>query len=355
MIFIISFAGSKGELIENLEIPVGVGTDIKKSPVNTIYDVPILTYTFEEGNKVTSSLIHGEASTIGETREDRQLKSSKRFLLGLNRLFVFSEETARNGIKPFIDICFNNPEINDKAVCIICKGTASHILEYKPKGYNSSVEYIEGMVKNLRQFNFFPMEYSIIDIILRMDAEGRTALLPYVEIDNEGLKTTGLAIFDKDKMVAKTNMEETRIINILKENNVKGTLTLKQNSKQYINFYATSKRKIKCSKENGKYKFIINLKINGDIINNELYKNMYQSKDKVKKFENDMNIYVEKLCNSSINTIKNEYKIDVLDLGRVAAAKYGKNKNIDWNKVVSNSDIKVNVSVKVANEGRGDY
>ncbi|WP_406541043.1 Ger(x)C family spore germination C-terminal domain-containing protein [Clostridium ljungdahlii] len=78
-------------------------------------------------------------------------------------------------------------------------------------------------------------------------------------------------------MIAKTNVKEAKIINLLKENNVKGILTLQQNSKKYIDFYATSRRKVKCYRENGNYKFIINLDLKGDIISNELYKNMYKT------------------------------------------------------------------------------
>ncbi len=58
---------------------------------------------------------------------------------------------------------------------------------------------------------------------------------------------------------------------------------------------------------------------------------------------------------SFINKIKSDINIDILNLGSVAAAKYGRETGIDWNKEVLNSDIKVNVKVKVDSQGRGDY
>ena len=53
--------------------------------------------------------------------------------------------------------------------------------------------------------------------------------------------------------------------------------------------------------------------------------------------------------------MKNEYKVDCLQLGWVAAAKYGRDTGVDWDEVVSNSDIKVNVKVNVDKVGRGQY
>lgn len=362
LIFVISFIGTKGELVENLQIPVGVGCDIEKTSSYTSYIVPILVHSLENGNKIVSNVLTGEGSTVGKTRENRQLKSSKKFLLGINRIYIFSEEASRNGIKNFIEAILNNANTNERAFSVVCKGKVEDIFKYKVKGYSSSAEYIYEMVKNLNQFNFFPSQYTIMDIIVRIDAEGRNTLLPYIEItgdENSGgdslLKTTGVAIFNKDKMIAKTDVKEAKVINLLKESNVKGILTLQQNSKKYIDFYATSKRKVKCYRENGNYKFIINLYLKGDIINNELHKNMYKDPKDIKEFEQNTEKLVVDLCNKTINQIKNKYKVDILDLGRVAAAKYGRETGTDWNEVISKSDIQVNVKVKVDTQGRGEY
>ena len=64
---------------------------------------------------------------------------------------------------------------------------------------------------------------------------------------------------------------------------------------------------------------------------------------------------IEFMCNDFINRMKNQYKSDLLELGVVAAAKYGRNTNTDWDKVIRESEIKVNVNVNVDKFGRGDY
>lgn len=342
-------------MVENLGIVVGVGNDVGNKPSGASYNVSFLQYLFEDQSKVTTKVLVGKAKSIGETRENRQLISGKKSEIGLAKIFVMSQDFSVLGFKNFININLNNPEINDRALCIVCKGKAEDMLKYEAKGYSSSAEFIEDMINNLQQYNFFPMQYTIMDLIVRMDVEGRNALLPYVEITDDGIKTTGLAIFKGYKMVAKADMNEARIINILKESNVKGILTLQKDSEHYINTYMCSKRKVECYKQSGKYRFIINLNLKGNIISNELYNNLDYDPQVMKKFETDMKNSTEKMCNNAINNIKCEYKTDILDLGRVAVAKYGRGSGTDWNKVICDSDIQVNVKFTVDTEGRGDY
>ncbi|HEY8804054.1 MAG TPA: Ger(x)C family spore germination protein, partial [Clostridium sp.] len=345
---------SKGELVENLQIPISAGADIDKDSVDT-YNIPFLVYSFEEEGKISSFIIKGNGKSMGDTRENRQLKSSSSAMVGLTKVFFFSEASATFGLKNFLDIFINNPQINDRAVCVVCTGKTEDMLKYKVEGYPNSAEYTEKMIDNLQQYNFYPMQYTLIDLLVRVDAEGRNALLPIIEIKDTSIETTGLAIFKKDKLVGKADLQEARIINILKENNVKGILTLQKDEKKYINCYTVSKRKIKCDKIKGKYKFVITLDLKGDIVSNELYKNLYIDPQVLKKFEENMKIYVDKMCNESIKKIKCKYKTDVLDLGRVAIAKYGRGTVSDWNKVICDSDIQVNVKFSVDTEGRGDF
>ncbi len=195
----------------------------------------------------------------------------------------------------------------------------------------------------------------MIDFILESSSEGYNPVLPYIDIVDNELTITGLAVFNKDKMVRKLDMQEVKILNLLRESNTRGILTLEKNSKEYINYYPKAKRKVKCYKEGDKYKFIIDISLKGPIISNQLYKDLNSDPKILKKFEKDMEESVERQCVTCINIFKKTCHVDVFNLGSVAAAKYGRETGIDWNKVVLNSEIKVNVKVKVDSQGRGDY
>ena len=306
-------------------------------------------------DSVETVLGTGVGSTIGKTRENRQKKTGKEFFLGLSKIYLIDEEYAKYGIRAFIDVNFKNPVVNDNAFLVVCKGRNEEYFNYTTPGYDNSAEYISDMIKNSVNYNFFKEGYMFKNAILSMDAEGKNIVSPYIEIMEDGIKITGMVVFKKDKLAAILDMKDTKIMNMLRENKVKGILTIQKDSEKYVNYQAESKRKITCRKTGDKYTFIIDLNLKGEIINNELYEGMTEKIEVTKKFEDDMAKQVKEMCTGFLDKMKNEYKVDLLQLGWVAAAKYGRDTGVDWNEVVSNSDIMVNVKVHVDKVGRGQY
>ena len=90
--------------MEDLNIIAGIGFDINKElDGNVQYSIPFSIYDFKKkgkgGVKITnkkakagetseqsSSIIKPKANSIGETREERQLKSSKPFTIGTEKM-----------------------------------------------------------------------------------------------------------------------------------------------------------------------------------------------------------------------------------------------------------------------------
>lgn len=342
--------------VEDLDIPSALGCDIEKSDNGkTIYSFPVSVYDFESEDKPISFLRIGKGATIGETREDRQLKSNKDFILGLEKIVIFSEDAASYGIKAILNVLLVNPTISDTGIAMVCKGRAEDLMKLNIKNYPSSADYIEGLIKNSKNFNFISENYTIMDLYVRVDAEGRSLALPYIVIENDLPKLTGFALFQKDKMKLYLPVKEAKIMNLLKEDDVKGVLTIEKDFEKYIDVRAKSKRKVRCYVNGNNYKFVISLNIMADLIINELYKGLDSQPEKIAAFEKDMEREVKTQCQTFIKKMQQEYKTDYLDLGRVAAAKFGRYPDIDWNKIVSSSEIEVNVNITLDRQGRGSY
>lgn len=356
LILIINLIGKRGTLVEELNISSMIGYDFKKDLVDGgSYNVSVRTHFSESKLQNDSNVLIGEGLNVGETREDRQLKANKKLILGLEKVIIFSEEQARYGVKAPMDALVNNPEVNDNGKVAVCSGKAKEILEYETKKYNGTDEVIGDMIEHSNEFNFFPEDYTVIDFLIISSSEGRNAVLPYIELTKDGIQITGVAIFNKDKMVGKLDMKDAKILNLLRESGGKGILTIQKSSTEYINYHPKAKRKVNCSKEGDKYKFVIELNFQGPIVANELYKNFNSDSKVLKEFENEMAKQIEKMCMDFINKTKCSCGVDILELGKVAAAKYGRGKGVDWNKEVLNSTIEVKAKVKVDSQGRGEY
>jgi len=212
--------------IEVLNIICGLGQDIETKGNTVKYITPMSVYLFEPQDKIESTLKIGVGSNLAETRQTRQLSDDKKSILGLEKIFVMSQDTALYGINNMIDIQFRNPFLNATAYAVVCKGKAADILGMNIKGYPSSADYIQGLIKNSVYYNFFSDNYKVLDLFFSIDSEGRNLALPYIEMTDKGVNITGMALFNKDKMVTKINIDELKIMNIMRENDVHGILSV---------------------------------------------------------------------------------------------------------------------------------
>jgi Ger(x)C family germination protein len=341
---------------EQLDVEIALGVDIEKLTEDMYeYVVTRCVYVFEEEKKLSSKVIISAGDSFGMAREHRMQLSNKSSISGSEKVYIIGEQYARIGMRPTIDIIFKNPRVNDTGIYVVSKNKSSEIMKYEVLGYPSSSDYIEGIILNQREANFFPKEFDAMNIYARLDSEGRKVILPYIEINEEGLLLSGEAVFKQDKMITKVDMKDSRIMNMLAFNNVSGIITIQNDKMSYIDFLANSKKKVRCIKKNDKYNFIIDLKLEGGIISNTSKDKLSLDSTVIKELENDMAEQVKEDCYKFIGKMKNDIKLDCLELGRVAAAKYGRRKGTDWDEVISKSTIDVNVKVKVDNQGRGDF
>lgn len=343
--------------VEELDTPNSIGWDIEGcSGGNVQYSIPINVYEYKDYKKSGVKVITGTGINLEDTRIDRQRRSNNTFLVGTERANIISEETARYGIDYLVNLLYSNPLINDNHINVVYSGKAKEVMQYQSNGGLSPGEYLEGLIDNMQYYCFYSDNYNGIDVVTRLKAEGRNFCLPYINISQGKLQVDGMALFKGDKMIEKIDIKDAMTLNLLKENNVRGALSLTKNSKENIGFEAVSKRKVKCNKDKktGKYDYTINIDLKGTITANTLYKDISKDPKVQEQFQKDMEKDVEGRCMDFIGKMKKEYKTDLLELGRISAAKYGRLKEKDWDEIVCDSDIKVNVNVKVTLLNRGE-
>lgn len=348
MIYMVT--GVKSFSVEEVYPISGVGYDFDN---DAKYNIPVTVYRYKGEEKIFYANITGIGDTISETRQTRQLMLDKVFKLGTERVLVISSNQAKEGIRNILNILFINPDINDSVTTVVCKDRAAEILSYKVKGSIDASEYIDGMIKNAESFNFLSKEYNLIKAYIKVESEGESLAIPYIELETEDIAYTGMAIFDKDKMVEVVKGDESNIFNILRHRRGTGVLTIQDEDGKALDYLTKVKRTVDCYKKDDTYSFVINLNFTGDVVVNNLYKNI--SKDNKKEIEDKLKSHIEEMSYDFIKKMKEDMKIDCLELGRQGAASYGRDTVSDWNKVVCSSDIKVNVKVKISKVGRGQY
>ncbi|BAQ14416.1 Ger(x)C family spore germination C-terminal domain-containing protein [Clostridium botulinum] len=342
---------------EELDIPAGIGYDFQ-TKIDDIryYKIPISTYIFNPNGTTTSTVHEGKGESLLKTRQYRQRRSNRKFLLGNEKVYLISEKSAYDGINEFTNLLFFNPLANSRAYTLVCAGNPKDMLNHKIQGYPNSADYIYGLIQNSPQYNFFPVKaYTTNMNYYQLKTEGKNLVLPYIEKTRNGIEITGMALFKGDKMERKIDVNEMQVLNRLREDKTKGIISIEKDYKNFAEMDCYIKRKVECYKEKGKYRFVIKLDIKGDMINCKSCRDELcnqEGKDGVvKKFE--QKIYKESY--KFINKMQNEYKVDALNLGSVAAAKYGRNTGVDWNQIVSDSEIELDINMRLIRGGRGTF
>jgi Ger(x)C family germination protein len=353
---LIFFLKGKGTFVpaEDISIISSFGVDLLKTGgKEPVYSASLAVYNFGTSPEIKTLVLTGSGGTLGQTVISNQLKLDKKLLIGSEKTFTVSVEAAKQGIMPIMDLLFENTNVNDNAFFIVNGGKPQDLMNFKFDGFPNSSDYLENLIRHSIEQNFFPKKYRLRNAYRYLINEGNNLTVPYVEIKGNNLAITGMALFKGDKMIKKIGIKESKALNILRENNIRGTISIKKNLKEYLDVYINSKKKVKIDREKEKYKFDINLDIEGYIISNMMYDNFLNNPEGIKIVEKNVKDEVERMTRDFIYKMQNDYKIDLVNLGEHAAAKYGRDKGIDWNEVVSNSDISVNVKVKVSIRTRG--
>ncbi|MGL5478244.1 MAG: Ger(x)C family spore germination C-terminal domain-containing protein, partial [Clostridium sp.] len=113
-------------------------------------------------------------------------------------------------------------------------------------------------------------------------------------------------------------------------------------------------RKVVCKKKDNKFFFDIYIEASGKIVNNNYMNNLSISLDQKYALEKRIATHYETSLQSFVDNMKSYYKVDLLDLGFVAASKYGRNLISDWDETVTTSPIKVHFKFSIDEFGIGN-
>jgi spore germination protein KC len=152
---------------------------------------------------------------LGHTFEDAMLNLQQEvadeIFLGHLRIIVLSEEIAREGTSRFNDFLRRNPEIRRTASLVVSKEAASKYMNLTPELERVPSLYLADIVDNLSAIGKFPPNF--IGLFWTIySSKGQEPYLPYLALKEKStIQLNGLAYFQGDKMVGKTNPLEIGI------------------------------------------------------------------------------------------------------------------------------------------------
>lgn len=336
--------------VERLAIVVGIGNDISKDKI-TKYSSTFEVLSFIGSSTNKSIELSGYGDTLYSAQNERQMKNSRKWVF-FETVYLTSEERARDGIKDLLDTFVRDDTRNERSFAVVTKDDTKKVFSTPTVSNYSISEQIYGILKNINNAHFFSNKFELIDVMMMASQEGREIVLPYLEIEDKKPKVTGLALFKGDKMVKRVDLQESMLINILKNKNSKGYISLlSENSQDYIDFYGKSSSKVKVSNQDKKLKYDIYVNMKGSLTVNTL-KDENLNFDKTNVIEEEFEKQLKEELTKEVSKIQKGYELDCLGLTKYALAKYGRNSEYNNEDSFLNSIIDVHVNVKLKSSGR---
>lgn len=290
--------------------------------------------------------------TISDARQRRGLTDASSYAIGLNRILIVGEELARIGLNPYMDSLWRGPKINGSMNMAVAAGRGEDILKTPIKNYTNMATYLISLFDGLEERTFIPA--TNISQFLINQSTGKNPVLPILERKDERVIISGVAVFKKDRMVKKLDIEASHDLVLLR--GLKGRSYLPFSKKKGGAHYrgavlVSNSRKVQYTRSQQGDSFLITVKLTGT-----LEEHSHQgpiNEEHLKEIERTIEQQVLTQCLAFIAEMQNEAKFDYIDISKYALAKNRQalEKSIDNPDFISNADIRVKVKVHLKNTG----
>ncbi len=295
------------------------------------------------------------AATIGDARNKRALNSSSNVVFQGAQILLIGEQLAKSGVN--IDILLRQPTVKNSMAVAVVKGRADNFLEQGVKSNTELGQTVFGLLTNTPEDTFIP-KTTLHDMYLAQATPGKNLIAPLIELrGDEHPRILGIAIFNKDRLIAHVGERGSRALMLLRGIKTRGNIEFKMYEEGKLidrgTVLMSNKRKVKVSRKEGKYHFDITITLKGDLVEHYNIKDFEEMIKYNQKIEQALEEQIANECQEFLNQMQREFKVDCIDISKCALAKWRKEleKTVNNEEFITNAEFEVKVKVDLNNIG----
>jgi len=269
------------------------------------------------------------------------------------QVIIISEEVAKKGMLDILDFFLRDPEMRRRVKIFISQGEAKSILDVVPRTQEYSSVYLAMILTNSSRNSRTVYHTDLGELICNLH-DGHDFILGKVVSTEDEIKTSGGAVFRKDKMVGWATEMEMEAIHFIRNRYEGGILTVStpEGEEGLIALEITSaKSRITPVIKGDQVSFHIEIKVEGDYsedINLHGHEKLDVAflKSLKKQFEKE----IRKICLDTIERMQEEYGADVFHFDRVLQTEepaYWKRMGSQWDSIFPNVEVAMDVEVDI--------
>jgi len=304
-------------------------------------------------------------STLAKTTEEAKLafdrQNNRKIVKGQLRQVLFDESLAKGGTKKHIDYLMRDPSVGSRIHVLVTEGDMQEMLAklYLHKR-STAGEYIDNLIRTEARVQAIPDTnlYSFVRDYYDDGIEPVAAIIK--ENGDDNLTICGIALFRKDRLVARIQPEDKTLLMLLRKNLQAGELYLdmsegEEHGEQATLSYIASSRKVRVEYDAGEDeqppKVTIRITMKGSLLEYVGERRFENARDQ-RELEQAMGDMIQRRCEPIIR-IMQQHKADCIGIGQYARQQmsYEEWTRRDWNERFAEADIRVQVKVHIKNYG----
>ncbi|SHJ64049.1 Ger(x)C family spore germination protein [Tepidibacter formicigenes] len=342
--------------ISDVNIINGVAVDKYKEKEKYILSVEIIKPKAGQEFKMDADVISEKGDTLFDAARTMITHSAKRGYWSHAKVFIISEEIAKEGIVNVIDYINRDAEVRADIWLLVSKEkTAKEILEGKTKLHATISAHLEDKLKNEKSTSKFKA-VELHQFLNDLSSEGISAVLPvtYMVTKKEDIvpEIYGSAVFKKDKMVGYIDGIETRSMLLIKDELKGGVFVVEDVGEKSTDVSLEifkAKTKVKPILKDGNIVMRIDSEIDvgiGEIMGDE---DLISEKGR-EKLKKQAELVIEKQMKDVIRKAQKEYESDIFGFGNVVYREMPnewKKVKCSWSQIFKNLDTQINVKLNI--------
>ena len=348
--------------IERLAIVSGLAVDKDENSGEYLLTTEIVDVKETMGKTtLTSKKIDSKGKTILDAIRNMIKISGKKLYLSHAKVFVISQDVAKENIVPIIDWISRDHETRIDIDLLISKEkTAKELLSQQSVTTDIRALEMNFMLDANKSLAKSP-KVGTYEFINTLESEGISPTLPAIGITTSENKETselsGTAIFKKEKLVGFLDEEESKYLLFIRDKIKGGLLSInmsENNPKDKVTLEIfKNKTKIKPVYSGENISINISIKTEVTIEENDTSINNIDEKGRA-KLKNESEKFLEKQIGDLIKKVQNEFDSDIFGFGAKIKAEMPHLWKVikdDWDDIFKDLDVVVNAQIDIRNSG----
>ncbi|MFP3391700.1 Ger(x)C family spore germination protein [Brevibacillus sp. SIMBA_040] len=311
------------------------------------------------GNLPTTIMRTTKGVNVADALSKMQANLPRTIFWGHCKIYMYGEELAKHGIVELVDFLTRHPEPRNRAFMFVSKGKAKELLKLTPRLEMNSAE----VVRKLTGLDV-GMEVTLLELQKMLDGSSRAAVIPMISIMppekmSQPMKTNpyliGTAVFKQGKMSGMLSERYTRGAMWIRNEISATTVTVKAKGvKGFVSLNPIREvTRLDPIIENGKWKMVVEVETEGDLIQNGTNLNLTVLK-LMKIMETALREDIDTRVKSTLKVAQKDLKADIFDFATHFRRKYPREfaaVKDRWEQVFPNIEVETRIKAYIRRPG----